>query len=68
VRVALEAGVPLIPAAITGTDQLSRLGPLRVAYGPEIELDDLRDRDLREAAEIGTDRLMAAITELESSL
>jgi 1-acyl-sn-glycerol-3-phosphate acyltransferase len=68
VRVALEAGVPLIPAAITGTDQLSRLGPLRVAYGPEIKLDDLRDRDLREAAEIGTDRLMAAITELESSL
>jgi 1-acyl-sn-glycerol-3-phosphate acyltransferase len=68
VRVALEAGVPLIPAAITGTDRLSRLGPLRVAYGPEIELADLRDRDLREAAEIGTGRLMAAITELESSL
>jgi 1-acyl-sn-glycerol-3-phosphate acyltransferase len=68
VRVALEAGVPLIPAAITGTDRLSRLGPLRVVYGPEIELDDLRDRDVREAAEIGTERLMAAIRELESSL
>jgi 1-acyl-sn-glycerol-3-phosphate acyltransferase len=68
VRVALEAGVPLIPAAIMGTDRLSRLGPLRVAYGPEIELGDLRDRDVREAAEIGTERLMAAITELESSL
>jgi 1-acyl-sn-glycerol-3-phosphate acyltransferase len=68
VRVALEAGVPLIPAAITGTDQLSSLGPLRVAYGPEVELGDLRDRDVREAAEIGTERLMAAITELERTL
>jgi 1-acyl-sn-glycerol-3-phosphate acyltransferase len=68
VRVALEAGVPLIPAAITGTDRLSSLGPLRVAYGPEVELGDLRDRDLREAAEIGTERLMAAITELEKTL
>lgn len=68
VRVALEAGVPLIPAAITGTDRLSRLGPLRIAYGPEIELDDLRDRDVREAAELGTERLMAAIAELERTL
>ena len=69
VRVALEAGVPLIPAAIAGTDRITRLGPLRVAYGPPIELDDLRDsRDMREAAQIGTDRLMAAIGELEQSL
>ena len=67
-RVALEAGVPLIPAAISGTDRLSRLGPLRVAYGTAIELDDLRDRDVREAAEIGTERLMAAIAELEGTL
>ena len=69
VRVALEAGVPLIPAAIAGTDRITRLGPLRVAYGPPVELDDLRDgRDMREAAQIGTDRLMAAIGELEESL
>jgi len=69
VRVALEAGVPLIPAAIGGTDRITRLGPLRVAYGPPVELDDLRDgRDMREAAHIGTDRLMAAIEELERSL
>jgi 1-acyl-sn-glycerol-3-phosphate acyltransferase len=68
VRVALEAGVPLIPAAIAGTDRITRLGPLRVAYGPQIELEDLRGRDLREAAQIGTDRLMAAIGELEQSL
>jgi len=68
VRVALEAEVPLIPAAIRGTDRLSRLGPLRVAYGTPIELDDLRDRNAREAAQIGTERLMAAIAELESGL
>ena len=68
VRVALEAGVPLVPAAIAGTDRLRRLGPLRVAYGTPIELDDLRDRDLREAAEIGTERLMEAIAELEQAL
>jgi 1-acyl-sn-glycerol-3-phosphate acyltransferase len=68
VRVALEAGVPLVPAAIAGTDRLRRLGPLRVAYGTPIELDDLRDRDVREAAEIGTERLMEAIAELEQAL
>jgi len=67
-RVALEADVPLIPAAIAGTDRITRLGPLRVAYGAPVRLDDLRDTELREAAQIGTDRLMAAIGELEGSL
>ena len=67
-RVAMEAGVPLIPAAIAGTDRISRLGPLRVAYGAPVELDDLHNRDPREAAQIGTDRLMAAIAELEKTL
>jgi len=68
VRVAMEAGVPLVPAALAGTDHLSRLGPLRVAYGTPVELGDLRDRDVRKAAEIGTERLMAAIAELEQAL
>jgi 1-acyl-sn-glycerol-3-phosphate acyltransferase len=68
-RVALEADVPLVPAAIAGTDRITRLGPLRVAYGPPVELDDLRGHDdLREAAQIGTDRLMTAIGDLEKSL
>jgi 1-acyl-sn-glycerol-3-phosphate acyltransferase len=65
VRVALGAGVPLVPAAIAGTDRLSRLGPLRVAYGTPVVLDDLRERDAREAAELGTERLMASIAKLE---
>ena len=67
-RIALEAGVPLVPAAVAGTDNLIRLGPLRVAYGAPIELDDLRDMDVREAALVATDRLIARIAELEASL
>ena len=67
-RIALEAGVPLIPAAVSGTDRLLRLGPLKVAYGMPVEIDDLRGHDPREAAQEATDRLMARIDELEASL
>jgi 1-acyl-sn-glycerol-3-phosphate acyltransferase len=67
-RIALEAGVPLVPAAIGGTDRLSRLGPLRVAYGKPLPLEDLSSRDLREAADAATERLQEAITSLEASL
>jgi 1-acyl-sn-glycerol-3-phosphate acyltransferase len=67
-RIALLADVPLVPAAIGGTDRLARLGPLRVAYGEPIPLDDVRRLELREAAQIGTDRLMAEIERLEASL
>ena len=45
-RIALAAGVPLVPAGIVGTDRLKRLGPLRVAYGAPIELGDLAGMDL----------------------
>jgi 1-acyl-sn-glycerol-3-phosphate acyltransferase len=67
-RIALAANVPLVPAAIKGTDRLTRLGPLRVAYGPPIPLDDLRGREIAPAAREATERLMAAIRELEASL
>ncbi|MDQ3875029.1 MAG: 1-acyl-sn-glycerol-3-phosphate acyltransferase [Actinomycetota bacterium] len=67
-RIALAAGVPIVPAALAGTDRLSRLGPVRVVYGPPVALDDLRDRDTRDAAEIATERLMRAIAELEATL
>lgn len=67
-RIALEAGVPLVPAAVAGTDGLARLARLKVAYGPAIALDDLAGRELREAAQEATDRLMAVIGELEASL
>jgi 1-acyl-sn-glycerol-3-phosphate acyltransferase len=67
-RVALGAGVPLIPAAIKGTDELRKLGPLRVVYGEPIPLDDLDGRVDREAAQEATDRLMAEISRLEETL
>jgi 1-acyl-sn-glycerol-3-phosphate acyltransferase len=67
-RIALGAGVPLIPAAIRGTDNLLRLGPIRVAYGPPVQLDDLRSADPRDAAQEATDRLMAEIARLEATL
>ena len=68
-RIALEADVPLIPAAVAGTDRLLRLGPLRIAYGPPIEMDDLRaSDDLRSSSQEATERLMARIAELEASL
>jgi 1-acyl-sn-glycerol-3-phosphate acyltransferase len=64
-RIALEAGVPLVPAGIAGTDRLARLGRLRVAYGPPIELGDLRELPPGKAARMATDRLAEAVAELE---
>jgi 1-acyl-sn-glycerol-3-phosphate acyltransferase len=67
-RIALGANVPLVPAAIKGTDNLLRLGPLRVVYGPPVHLDDLRARDDRDAAQEATDRLMTEIDRLYATL
>jgi 1-acyl-sn-glycerol-3-phosphate acyltransferase len=59
-RIARDAGVPLVPAAIRGTDRLSRLGPFRVVYGVPVEVGE----DTQET----TERLMAAIESLEATL
>ena len=59
-RIAHDAGAPLVPAAIHGTDRLARLGPLRVAYGAPIEVT----ADSRET----TERLMDEIRRLEETL
>jgi len=67
-RIALSAGVPLVPAAIGGTDRLSRLGPLSVAYGEPIDVSDLEGIETKRAAAIATDRLMKAIDELKATL
>ncbi len=67
-RIALEAEVPLVPAAIKGTDRLARFAALSVVYGTPIPLDDLRGRDLREAASLATERLMAEIERLEATM
>lgn len=66
-RIALTAGVPLVPAAITGTDRLSRLGPLRVTYGEPIDLSDLEGMDAKEACAEATERLMTKIEELRTA-
>lgn len=67
-RIALEAGVPLVPAGIRGTDGLARLHPVRVRYGDPIALDDLDGGDVRRASRVATERLMAAIGSLEAGL
>jgi len=67
-RIALTAKAPLVPAAIGGTDRLLRLGPLRVAYGPPIDLSDLDGQDIKTAAKLATERLMATIDELKATL
>ena len=67
-RIALDAGVPLVPAAIAGTDRLSSLARLRVRYGKPIPLDDLAPLDPTEAARVATDRLMEEIERLGEGL
>src|SRR3954454_1345669 len=63
-RIALEAGVPPVPAAVAGTERLSRLGPLRVRYGAPLDLDDLGGVEAQQAAQVATERLMAEIERL----
>ena len=59
-RIAQLAGAPLVPAAIKGTDRLSRLGKLQVVYGEAFEPDE----DTRAA----TERLMNEIETLYATL
>ena len=67
-RIALEAGVPLVPAGISGTAELTRLGAVRVVFGDAVSLGDLADMSVDDAAQVATDRLRVAVTELEASL
>lgn len=67
-RIALEAGVPLVPAAITGTDRFSRLARIQVAYGPAIDMSGLSGGDPTEDAYAATEQLRDAIEGLEASL
>jgi 1-acyl-sn-glycerol-3-phosphate acyltransferase len=59
-RIALDAGVPLVPAAIKGTDRLARLGRLRVVYGSPLEPEGT-PQEL-------TERLMSEIDRLYETL
>jgi 1-acyl-sn-glycerol-3-phosphate acyltransferase len=59
-RIAQLAGAPLVPAAIKGTDRLSRLPKLQVAYGDPF--------DPGEDVQASTERLMNEIEELYDAL
>lgn len=78
-RIALTAGVPLVPMAHWGPQEV--MGPyrkefrilprktMRVAVGPPVDLDDLRGRELTaEVLSIASTRLMEAITGLLEQL
>jgi 1-acyl-sn-glycerol-3-phosphate acyltransferase len=67
-RIALAAEAPLVPAAIKGTDRLSRLGGIKVAYGDPVPMDDLHGLAVPEAAHEATRRLMESIYELHETL
>jgi 1-acyl-sn-glycerol-3-phosphate acyltransferase len=67
-RIALDAGVPLVPVGVRGTDGLRRLQAWRVRYGAPVETEDLGDLPAPEAARIATERVMAAIAELEATV
>jgi len=67
-RIALTAEVPLVPAAIKGSDRLSRLAKLRVSYGEPVPLDDLAGQSLRDAQQEATNRLMERIYALRDTL
>ncbi len=67
-RIALAAGVPLVPAAIKGTGEMTSFSQLKVAYGAPIPVDDLDGQPPKDAAETATKRLMAEIEALYESL
>src|SRR5262245_6240363 len=67
-RIALNAGVPLVPAAIKGMDRLSRLPKLKVAYGEPVPVDDLDGKPPRQAYQLATERLMERVYAMYESL
>jgi 1-acyl-sn-glycerol-3-phosphate acyltransferase len=67
-RTALGADVPLVPAAIRGTNGWRRRARWQIAFGEPIELDDLRDLDPAQAAPEATQRLWEQVRDLEAVL
>jgi 1-acyl-sn-glycerol-3-phosphate acyltransferase len=72
VRLALKAGVPILPCAVDGAydvwprwDRRVRRGRVRVAFGPPFSLPRVDDRAAREAAlPDASARIIGAISEL----
>lgn len=79
VRIALYSGKPLIPVAQWGANEIMQPYKLEANFwprktmrflaGPPIDLDDLREQEFTdEVFAVGTNRLMAAITDLLAQL
>ena len=67
-HIALVAGVPLVPAAIRGTEALWRLRRWRVAFGPPVPVADLDGMTIRAARREATRRLWEQVLALEDGL
>ncbi len=67
-RIAFRGGVPLVPAAISGTDNLLGLSPIRVVFGHPVDVEDLRHQGIHERARIATERLVETIERLRTTL
>jgi perosamine synthetase len=66
-RVALAAGVPLVPAAVVGTERLTAIRRWRIAFGEPVSVDDLPAHPRLAAREV-TERVWSAISSLENEL
>jgi 1-acyl-sn-glycerol-3-phosphate acyltransferase len=70
--IALQAGVPMVPVAISGTDRVRlfppRLPRFRARYGPPIDTSGLEELDRRRAARHLTDRWSQAVETLRGDL
>jgi 1-acyl-sn-glycerol-3-phosphate acyltransferase len=71
-RLALAGEAALVPVAVAGTDEVRlwppRIPRFRVAYGPPLDLEDLRGTDLRTAADEATERWKVAVAELRADI
>jgi 1-acyl-sn-glycerol-3-phosphate acyltransferase len=67
-RAALAAGVPLVPAAVRGTDRWRERRRWRIAFGEPVDLDDLREQSPQDTAREATRRLWRSVAQLEAAL
>jgi 1-acyl-sn-glycerol-3-phosphate acyltransferase len=67
-RVALAAGVPLIPVALRGTDGWRDRKRWKIVFGEPLDVSDLAGRDPDEAAHEATGRVWDAVRRLEGRL
>jgi 1-acyl-sn-glycerol-3-phosphate acyltransferase len=63
-RIALAARVPLVPAAVEGSERLPKPTKLTIAFGPAIETSDLSGLSAKAAARTATERMVESMAEL----